>query len=300
MTKTRYGFSFIISVVIYGLLAISILSLANIPKILKEPKEESIKISIITPVVKKVIVPVKVPLPPVVVPPKKVKPKKIVKKKIVKKVKPKKVIKKKIVKKVKPKKIVKKKVVKKIKPKKVIKKIEPEPIFTSTIVPDEVYTHSSIVEDRPPMVYNEPQYIEAKYVEPDPIVTTPQYEPPVQPVNILLPIVEEQPRVQPVQQHNNNAAAKKAFLNNLRAKIIANKEYPKIALRRHIQGSVKVRFDLTTNGGVSNIRFLEGKTILQKGVRKAILRSFPLNVPFELQNELPMYNISVTVNFNIR
>jgi len=298
MTKTHYGFSFIISVVIYGLLAISILSLANIPKILKEPKEESIKISIITPVVKKVIVPVKVPLPPVIVPPKKVKPKKIVKKKVVKKVKPKKVkpkkvIKKKIVKKVKPKKIVKKKVVKKIKQKKVIKKIEPEPIFTSTIVPDEVYTHSSIVEDTPPMVYNEP-----KYIEPDPIVTTPQYEPPVQAVNIPLPIVEEQPMVQPVQ--HNNAAAKKAFLNNLRAKIIANKEYPKIALRRHIQGSVKVRFDLTTNGGVNNIRFLEGKTILQKGVRKAILRSFPLNIPFELQNELPMYNISVTVNFNIR
>jgi len=282
MTKTHYGFSFIISVVIYGLLAISILNFAHIPKVLKKPKEESIKVSIITPVVKKV------PLPPVVIPPKKVVKKKIVKKKVIKK----KVIKKKIVKK----KVVKKKLVKK----KVIEKIEPEPIFTSTIVPDEVYTHSSIVEDTAPIIYNEPKYIEPKYIEPNPIATTPQYEPPVQAVTIPpLPIVEEQPMVQPVQQHNN-AAAKKAFLNNLRAKIIANKEYPKIALRRHIEGSVKVRFDLTTSGDVSNIRFLEGKTILQKGVRKAILRSFPLNIPFELQNELPMYNISVTVNFNIR
>ena len=307
MTNKRYGFSFIISAIIYILLAISILSFANVPKILKKPEEQSIKVSIITPVVKKVIVPIKVPTPPVIIPPKKVKPKKIVKKKIVKKIKPKKVIHK-----PKPKKIVKKKVVKKvIKKVKPIEKevkplpiIEPEPIYTSSIVPDEVYTHSSIVDDTPPIVYNDPIIVSEPiyYSAPEPIIIEePQ---PIEvrqaPQPIAIPVQEAQPMVQTVApQQTNNNEAKKAFLNNLRSQIISNKEYPKIALRRHIEGAVKVRFDLTANGEVSNIRFLEGKTILQKGVRKAILRSFPVNIPFELQNELPMYNISVTVNFNI-
>jgi protein TonB len=340
MTKTRYGFSFIISALVYTSLGISLFSLANVPTILKKPEEESIKISIITPpLVKKVIEPVKIPTPPVIIPPKKVEPKKVVKKKIVKKVKPKKVIKK-----PKPKKIVKKKIVKKVEPKKIVKKkvehkkvikkvkpiekkiepqpiIEPEPIYySSSIVPDEVYTQSSIVEDTPPMVYNEPEiyyepeiYNEPQQIEPtivsepiysapEPVIEAPQPIVRQEPQPVAIPVQEPQPMFQtvaPQQPQTNNNEAKKSFLNNLRAKIISNKEYPKMALRRHIQGSVSVRFDLTSSGTVDNIRFLDGKTILQKGVRKAILRSFPITIPPEVQNDLPMYNISVTVNFNI-
>lgn len=72
-----------------------------------------------------------------------------------------------------------------------------------------------------------------------------------------------------------------------------------MALRRHIEGSVGVMFDIQANGQVSNIRFLNGKSILQKSVRRAVTRSFPINIPSTLQSELPIYNISITVNFKI-
>jgi TonB family protein len=311
MTNIRYGFSFILSALVYTLLGISLFSLANVPKILKKPEEESIKISIITPpVVKKVIEAIKVPTPPMVIPPKKIIKKKIVKKTIKKKITPKKVIKK-VVKK----KIIEKPVIQKVQPTKVLEEIKPQPIvepepiyYTSSIVPDETYTYSSIVEDTPPMVYNEPQIINNTMTTSAPIYyddTMPIKEAPIQEVQVpmaqtVIPQTVTQVVPQTIQQTVQDNGAKKAFLNDLRARIIANKEYPQLAKRRHIQGAVDVRFDLTANGEVDNIRFLSGKSILQKGVRKAILRSFPLNIPFEIQNELPMYNISVTVNFNLR
>ena len=97
----------------------------------------------------------------------------------------------------------------------------------------------------------------------------------------------------------DKSAEKRAFLRTVRSQIKANKKYPKMALRRHVEGSVGVLFDIGADGAVSNIRFLNGKSILQKSVRKAILSSFPIAIPSNLRSELPMYNISVNVNFKI-
>jgi len=72
-----------------------------------------------------------------------------------------------------------------------------------------------------------------------------------------------------------------------------------MALRRHIQGTVKVRFDITANGDVSNIRYINGKSILQKGARKAIERSFPMDIPNYLRSEFPINDISVSIHFHI-
>jgi len=102
-----------------------------------------------------------------------------------------------------------------------------------------------------------------------------------------------------VQPKIDKSIEKRAFLNQVRTQIIANKKYSRIALRRHIEGSVKVKFDIMANGSVNNIRFVKGKTILQKSVRKSIIKSFPIPIPNILKDQLPMYNISVTVHFKI-
>ena len=117
----------------------------------------------------------------------------------------------------------------------------------------------------------------------------------VEPQIIQAPIP---PKTAP-KQKVNKSAEKRAFLRTVRSQIKANKKYPKMALRRHIEGTVGIMFDIGANGSVSNIRFLNGKSILQKSVRKAVLRSFPIAIPSNLRSELPMYNISVNVNFKI-
>jgi len=153
-----------------------------------------------------------------------------------------------------------KKIVKKSKPKKVIKK--------------------RVIESIPKTVYHEPI----------PIVKTQKVPTQKTPIN-KSPVA----RVIP-----DNGVAKKAFLNNVRSKIIANKEYPKIALRRHIEGAIKVRFDITKHGQVTNIRFIQGKRVFQKSVRKTLARTFPVAIPTNMKNKLPLSDISVVLHFNIK
>jgi TonB family protein len=258
MTNFRYGFSFIISSLLYGALGYAILVFLDVPKKLKEkPLERVIKISVIKPKKPKVIT------PPVIAPPKetikpKPKPKKIIKK-VIKKSKPKPKHKR-VVKRIKPKHQKKKTTHKKVIKKKIVKKREP-------IIEENYFTPKpvEVVE------YHEPQVIE---------------EPPTPPKPTKKPKIDK-------------SAKKRAFLRRVRGQIEANKKYPKMALRRHIEGSVGVMFDIGANGDVSNIRFLNGRSILQKSVRKAVIDSFPLAIPNDIQSEFPMYNISITINFRI-
>ena len=286
MSNHRHSFSFIISSTVFILFSFLFFLLAQKVEKPKKLTPKAIRVAIITPIVKKVVEKKIVPPQPIITPhipippkikkkviPKKIKPKKVIKKKIIKKKKviKKRVIKKKIIKKPKPKKIVKKRIVKKrvikkqvIKPKKVkkrvIKRVEP------------------IVEE----IYYTPT--------PKPKRVVPIVQPPV----VVKPVVAPQPKVKV-----DKSAKKREFLGQVRGRIIANKKYPKMALRRHIQGAVKVKFDITSSGDVSNIQFINGKTILQKSVRKAIEKSFPISIPSSLRDELPIHDIYITVHFNI-
>jgi len=302
MSNHRYSFSFIISTIVFALVGFSFFLLAEKVEKPKQLTPKVIKIAVITPVVKKVIEKKSLPPQPLIapiipIPPKvkkKVKHKKVIKKKIIKRVKPKKrvVKKKKIIKK----RIVKKRVVKKhlIKPKKrVVKKrivkkrsIKKKIIKKRVIKPKKI--KREVIKEVEPII--EEVYYERR-VQPKRVL--PVIQPPVQ---IKTPVIT--PKVEP-QIKVDKSAKKREFLSQVRGKIIANKRYPKMALRRHIQGAVKVKFDITSNGTVSNIQFINGKTILQKSVRKAIEKSFPINIPNSLNSELPIHDIYITIHFNI-
>jgi len=283
----RYRLSFLLSVLVFIVLSSLYLSLPNAKKKLKRAKDSLIKISLITPVksVPKVI-------PKAIVPPPKPEVKKPVEKKPVKKkpkvkkpVTKKPVVKKPIIKKViKPKPKPKKKIIKKvIKPKP--KKIEP------------------IIEELPfieePIYYEEPQpIIEERliYTAP-PVVTSPPPRRVVIPSPTPTPIMATPP---PPVTNSDNGQAKKAFLHNVRNSILVNKKYPKLALRRHIEGATKVRFDILAGGEVTNIRFISGKNIFHKSIRKTLERTFPVAIPANMQGKLPIYDVTVTLHFNIR
>jgi len=272
----RYRIAFLLSLLVFiTLLAIYL----NLPPIKQEPKKrdkEVIKIALLSPAIPKKIIP------------KKSVPKKVEVKKVeIKKVKPKKIITKKPTpkKRVKvPKKIIKKRVhKKKVHAKKVNKK--------------------RIIKER----------VTRKRITPNPPITEPIIEPIIEPLPIVPPIhkvqkaIVEKPKIEESaiktssapKQKVKNDQYKKAFLRNVRSNIIANKKYPKLAKRRHIEGSVKVRFDITQSGEVTNIRFINGKRIFQKSIRKTLQRTFPISIPNRVRSELPINDVSVVLHFNI-
>ena len=271
MSNHRYSLSFIISSILFTLVGFSFFLLAQKVEKPKQLSKSVIKIAIITPVVQKIIE--KKTIPPVIVPPIPVPPK------VQKKIKPKKVIKKRVIKK----KIVRKKIIKKrVVKKKVIKK----KIIKKRVVKKKVVKQRVIKKTEP------------KKVEP---IIEEVYIPTPTPKRVVRPVVRvPAPRKVPVQpKHVDKSAEKRQFLSQVRSQIIANKKYPKMALRRHIQGAVKIKFDITVNGDVSNIRYINGKKILQKGARKAIEKSFPITIPSSLRSELPIKDIYLTIHFNI-
>ena len=311
MTKFRYSISLIISSIIYMALGFLLINFLDAKKTLPKPKKNIIKISVITPIPKIIT-------PPIIIPPKKIKkskakPHKAIhkiikkpkrKKKIIKKkrVKKKKVIKKKVVKKKIIRKKIIKKIIKKVKPKKVIKKH----VVKKRVIKKKVLKKRVIKEHVVKKHIMKKEVVKARVVvKPRPMprpVVQEIYTPPAPVVKKSRPKVVKKPAYippPPPPPKVDTSGMKRSFLSQVRSQIIANKKYPKMALRRHIEGSVGVKFDIGTNGNVSNIRFISGKTILQKAVRKAILHSFPIRVPSKLQGELPINNISVTINFSI-
>jgi len=74
-----------------------------------------------------------------------------------------------------------------------------------------------------------------------------------------------------------STAEKNKFLAEIRRRINRAKSYPRIAQRRGIQGTVKVRFTILANGQVGNIS-LSGPRVFYASARKAIKSAFPVNV----------------------
>jgi len=287
----RYRMAFLLSLLVFiSLLAIYL----NLPSVKKEPKKKEkqvIKIALLSPAIPKKNVPKKVEVKKVI--PKKIIKREVIQKKIVKKVK---------IHKVQSKKILKKKVVKKkkiVKRKKIPKKIIKKKIIKKRVIKKKIISKPPIVE---PIIEPIKQPIIEPIQQPLPIVPPVYVTPkPITKPQIETPKVEEPTFKASSEPHQKvkNDQYRKAFLRDVRSNIIANKKYPKLAKRRHIEGSVKVRFDITQNGEVTNIRFINGKRIFQKSIRKTLERTFPISIPNRVRAELPINDVSVILHFNI-
>ncbi len=287
MSNYRYTISFILSSILFALIGFSIFIFAQRVERPKELSKSVIKVSIITPIDKKIINKKK-PILPLSIPKhhkikKKIKHKYIYKKK---KLHKRKVIhKRKLPKRNTKKRVNHKKVIHKIKSHKRVKPIIKKR-YTPT--PNKIVYHKKVIHKRKP----------PKRVKP---IIEEIYTPPPQPTRVIEKVVKA-PTTRKIQRQPkkvDKSIEKRGFLSQVRSKIIANKRYPRVALRRHIQGSVKVKFDITANGDVTNICYINGKSILQKGARKAIEKSFPIDIPSSLRSELPINDIYLTIHFNI-
>ncbi len=74
----------------------------------------------------------------------------------------------------------------------------------------------------------------------------------------------------------SNASQKNKFLAKIRRNINKHKSYPKIAKRRGMQGSVKVRFTILASGNVGHIS-VSGPKVFHNSAKRAVKGAFPIN-----------------------
>ncbi|MFT7824557.1 MAG: TonB family protein [Sulfurimonas sp.] len=152
----------------------------------------------------------------------------------------------------------------------------------------------------------EPEPVEEKIPEPEPEPEPPKPEPlPIEPVvpkpEPKKPVVKKEevkkkvkkkvkkPKKKKVKKaytpsarqstrkQHHSAKERDIFLAKIRSRINKHKRYPRIAKRRGMQGSVKVRFTIMPNGKVSNIS-LSGSRVFYKSAKKAVEKAFPVSV----------------------
>ena len=93
----------------------------------------------------------------------------------------------------------------------------------------------------------------------------------------------------------SNNIGKSKFIKNLKLKIERNKKYPRIAQKRGMQGSVRVKFTITRAGTPSNI-VTRGPKVFSSATKSAIKRSFPISTKGV---SLPI-NITLTINYHLK
>jgi len=99
------------------------------------------------------------------------------------------------------------------------------------------------------------------------------------------------------KQSQSTPAQRNKFWSALRAKIDRHKFYPRIAKKRRMEGSVKVRFTILANGRVGNIS-LKGPKIFYNSARNAVKSAFPINTK-KAPISLPT-TINLTLRYQIR
>lgn len=79
------------------------------------------------------------------------------------------------------------------------------------------------------------------------------------------------------KQSQSTPAQKNKFWNALRKKIDKHKFYPRIAKKRGMEGTVKVKFTILRNGKVGKIS-VDGPKIFHNSARNAVKKAFPIDV----------------------
>ena len=164
-----------------------------------------------------------------------------------------------------------------------------------------------------PIVEEKPEPVQEETVEEKPLPEPEKLKPlPVEPIE---PVKEEPKKEdkkpqkkkvkktvapcakQSIKKQHFSAKERDIFLAKVRSRIDKNKIYPKIAMRRGMQGSVQVSFTILPNGNVANIS-VNGPRVFHESTKKAVQKAFPIsvkNIPISLPK-----TVSFTMHYRLK
>ena len=178
-----------------------------------------------------------------------------------------------------------------------------EPVLEEEIVEQEEPVKEKPFEEEPivePEVEEEiiPEPIVEKVI-PKPVLQKVKKKPKVQKKKVQKKRLAKQKPTRKVSSRRSGSsrAEKNQFLANIRATINRHKFYPRIAKKRRMQGSVKVRFTILRSGKVGNIS-LSGPKVFHSSAKKAVQSAFPVNAK-RSPISLPQ-TINLTLRYQLR
>jgi len=181
----------------------------------------------------------------------------------------------------------------------------PEVVPEAEVIEEEVV---EVVPEEKPEPEPEPEPV----VKEKPAITMPLPKPPVKKTEIKKKTPKKKIKKKKVKRHSAvnrkvgvrrqgsgqaSIASKHRFLTMVRQRINRNKSYPRIAKKRGMQGSVKVRFTILPNGAVGDIAVV-GPKVFRTSARRAIEKSFPIDTK-KIPIALPK-TVNLTLRYKLR
>ncbi len=180
----------------------------------------------------------------------------------------------------------------------------------------EVIEQPVVEEEIEPEPEPEEEPIVEEIIEPEPeepVVEEIIPEPVVKPIPELKPVikkVKKKPKPKKIVKKKKKRKVKKSssrratssrvnpnkksqFLARIRAKINRAKSYPRIAQKRGMQGTVKVRFTILKSGRVGSIS-VSGPKVFHSSAKRAVKKAFPINT-----KNAPL-SLPTSVNLSLR
>jgi len=167
-----------------------------------------------------------------------------------------------------------------------------------------------------PQIQQQTQPVKRKTIEkPKPVepkIVAPTETQPVVKEQVVEEVIEEEPLEEPVEEtiaqtQANNAPVdpalissdKALYLESIAAHLDKHKFYPRSARRRHIEGDVKVSFDLLQDGNILNLKIMSGHSALQKATSESINSSLPMPPRPESLLTLNTMTIEYSMQFSL-
>ena len=178
-------------------------------------------------------------------------------------------------------------------------------IVLSKYIPEQPPEPQEVVKPVKPkkVIQPKPKPVEKKIVQPvkpEPVVEEAEEiveEPPVEEERVEQ-VVESQPYNPPVNTALL-AIEKEQYLNTIAAHLEKYKFYPRSARRRHIEGDVKVSFDLLEDGNILNLKIFSGHSALQKATSASITSALPMPPRPESLLALNTIKIEYSMQFSL-
>ncbi len=183
-------------------------------------------------------------------------------------------------------------------------------VIEQPMEPEEPVVEEPVVEEEPEPEIKEPEPLPEPVVEEKPVVEPTPVIKKVQKKPLTKKPKPKKKHVKKKKAHKKKRRAshassrratssrvdpnkKSAFLAKVRAKINRGKSYPRIARRRGMQGTVKVRFTILKNGHVGSIA-VKGPKVFHSSAKGAVKKAFPISV-----TNAPLH-LPATVNLSLR
>lgn len=100
-----------------------------------------------------------------------------------------------------------------------------------------------------------------------------------------------------VDDLKNKKIDQERYYSQIKKIINKNKSYPKVAIRRGIEGEVKIKFCISTKGELLSYEIIKGKKVFHKSIVKAIEQSFPIIPPKDILSK--NLDLALTVQYKL-